>query len=39
MLRKRKGPKRKSIEETLLRDMRGSAVEKIALFEKLTRWI
>jgi len=39
MLRKRKGPKRKTIAETLLRDMRGSAVEKIALFEKLTRWI
>ena len=36
MLGKRKGPKAKrSIAETLLRDMQGTAAEKLALFEKL----
>jgi hypothetical protein len=35
MLRKRKEPKRKSIAATLLRDMQGTAAEKLALFEKL----
>jgi hypothetical protein len=36
MLRKRKGPKaKKSIAETLLRDMQGTAVEKLEAFEKL----
>jgi hypothetical protein len=36
MLRKRKEPKpKKSIAETLLRDMQGTAVEKLAMFEKL----
>ena len=36
MLRKRKEPKaKKSIAETLLRDMQGTAAEKLALFEKL----
>ena len=35
MLRKRKEAKRKSIAETLLRDMQGSAAEKLVLFEKL----
>ena len=35
-MRKRKEAKaKKSIAETLLRDMQGSAVEKLALFEKL----
>ena len=36
MIRKRKEPKaKKSIVETLLRDMQGTAAEKLALFEKL----
>jgi hypothetical protein len=36
MLQKRKEAKtKKSIAETLLRDMQGSAAEKLALFEKL----
>jgi hypothetical protein len=36
MLRKRKQPKvKKSIAETLLRDMQGAAATKLALFEKL----
>jgi len=36
MLRKKKEPKaKKSIAETLLRDMQGTAAEKLALFEKL----
>jgi len=40
MLRKRKEPKpKKSIAEALLRDMQGSAAEKLAAFEKLTAWI
>jgi hypothetical protein len=36
MLRKRKEPRaKKSVAETLLRDMQGTAAEKLALFEKL----
>ena len=36
MLRKRKEPKaKKSVAEALLRDMQGTASEKLALFEKL----
>jgi len=36
MLRKKKEPKaKKSIAEALMRDMQGSAVEKLAMFEKL----
>jgi hypothetical protein len=36
MLRKRKEPKpKKSVVEALLRDMQGTAAEKLALFEKL----
>jgi len=36
MLRKRKQPKlKKSVAEALLRDMQGTAAEKLALFEKL----
>jgi hypothetical protein len=36
MLRKRKKPKaKKSMVEALMRDMQGSAAEKLALFEKL----
>ena len=36
MLRKRKEPKaKKSIAETLARDLQGTAVEKLAMFEKL----
>jgi len=36
MLRKRKQPKpKKSVAESLLRDMQGTAAEKLALFEKL----
>jgi hypothetical protein len=36
MLRKKKEPKaRKSILETLMRDMQGTGAEKLALFEKL----
>jgi hypothetical protein len=32
---KRKEPKRKSIALTLMRDMQGTAAEKLVLFEKL----
>ena len=36
MLRKKKEPKaKKSVAEALLRDMQGTADEKLALFEKL----
>jgi hypothetical protein len=36
MLRRRREPKaKKSIAEALLRDMQGTAAEKLALFEKL----
>ena len=36
MLRKKKEPKaKKTVAETLLRDMQGTAAEKLALFEKL----
>jgi hypothetical protein len=36
MLRKQKEPsRRKSILETLMRDMQGTAAQKLALFEKL----
>jgi hypothetical protein len=36
MLRKRKEPKaKKSMVEALMRDMQGSATEKLVLFEKL----
>ena len=36
MLRKRKEPRaKKSVSETLLRDMQGTAAERLALFEKL----
>ena len=36
MLRKRKEPKaKKSVADALLRDMQGTAAEKLALFEKL----
>ena len=36
MLRKRKEPKvKKSLAETLARDLQGSAVEKLAMFAKL----
>jgi len=36
MLRKRKEPKAKrTVAEALLRDMQGTAAEKLALFEKL----
>jgi hypothetical protein len=36
MLRKRKEPKaKKSVAETLMRDMQGTGAEKLALFEKL----
>ena len=35
MLRKRKEPKAKSVAAALLRDMQGTAAEKLALFEKL----
>jgi len=36
MLRKRNQPKpKKSLAEALLRDMQGTAAEKLALFEKL----
>ncbi len=35
-MRKRKEPKaKKSVAEALLRDMQGTAAEKLALFEKL----
>jgi hypothetical protein len=35
MLQKRKEPKRKSIAMTLMRDVQGSAAEKLAMFEKV----
>src|SRR5215475_7173166 len=35
MLRKRKKPKRKSIALTLMRDVQGSAAEKLRMFEKV----
>ena len=35
MLRKRKEPKRKSIAMTLMRDVQGSAAQKLAMFEKV----
>jgi hypothetical protein len=35
MLRKRKEPKRKSIAMTLMRDLQGTAAEKLAMFEKV----
>ena len=36
MLRKRREPKaKKTVAEVLLRDMQGTAAEKLALFEKL----
>jgi hypothetical protein len=36
MLRKRKRPKaKKSMVEALMRDMQGTAAEKLAMFEKL----
>ena len=35
MLRKRKEVKRQSILTTLMRDMQGTAAQKLALFEKL----
>ena len=35
MLRKRKEPKRKSIAMTLMRDVQGSAAEKLRMFEKV----
>jgi hypothetical protein len=35
MLRKRKEANSKSVAEALLRDMQGTAQEKLALFEKL----
>jgi hypothetical protein len=36
MLRKRKAPKvKKSMVEALMRDMQGSAAQKLAMFEKL----
>jgi hypothetical protein len=35
MLRKRKEPKRKSIAITLMRDIQGSAAEKLAMFQKM----
>jgi hypothetical protein len=35
MLRRRKEPKRKSIAIPLMRDLQGSATNKLALFEKL----
>ena len=35
MLKKKEAKAKKSIAETLLRDMQGSAAEKFALFEKL----
>ena len=35
-MRKRKEPRaKKSVSETLLRDMQGTAAERLALFEKL----
>jgi hypothetical protein len=35
MVRKGKEPKRKSLAATLMRDMQGSAAQKLAIFEKL----
>ena len=35
MLGKRKEPKRKSIAMTLMRDVQGSAAQKLAMFEKV----
>ena len=35
MLRKKKEPKRKSVLDALMRDMQGTAGQKLALFEKL----
>jgi hypothetical protein len=35
MLRKRREPKRKSIAMTLMRDIQGSAAEKLAMIEKV----
>ena len=35
MLRKRKKPKQKSIAMTLMRDVQGSAAEKLRMFEKV----
>ena len=35
MFRKRKEQRRKSVATTLLRDMQGTAAQKLALFEKL----
>jgi hypothetical protein len=35
MLRKRKERKRKSIAMTLMRDLQGSAAQKLAMFEKV----
>jgi len=35
MLRKRKARKRKSIAMTLMRDLKGSAAQKLAMFEKI----
>ena len=35
MLRKRKEPKKRSIAMTLMRDVQGSAAQKLAMFEKV----
>jgi len=35
MLRKRKQPKRNSIAMSLMRDLQGSAAEKLRMFEKV----
>jgi hypothetical protein len=35
MLRKRNGPKRKSVVMTLLRDIQGTPAQKLVIFEKL----
>jgi hypothetical protein len=35
MLRKRREPKRKTIAMTLMRDLQGSAAEKLRMFEKV----
>ena len=35
MLQKRKEPKRKSIALTLMRDVQGSAAQKLVMFEKV----
>ena len=35
MLPKRKEPKRKSVAEILMRDIQGTAAEKLALFQKV----